>query len=51
MPVSTPLLNLMVLTYNEFKTVYLSSVQKCTHNSHSLRICMFSYNVDLQQKL
>jgi len=37
----------MVLTYYEFKTVCLISVQRRTRNSHSFRICMFSNNVDL----
>jgi len=47
MPVSTTLQTLMVLTYHEFKTVCLSSVQKRTYKSHSFRIYMFSNNVDL----
>jgi len=37
----------MVLTY-QFRTVYLSSVQKRTHDSHSFCIYMFSHNVDLK---
>jgi len=49
-PVLTSLRTPMALTYHEFKTVCLNSVQKHTHshNSHSLRICIFSNNVDLK---
>ena len=38
----------MVLTYHEFKTVCLSSVQKRTDNIHSFRLYMFSNNVDIK---
>jgi len=48
-PVLTPLRTPMALTYHEFKTVCLSSVQKHTHShSYCLRIYMFSNNVDLK---
>jgi len=38
----------MVLTHHEVKTLWLSSVLKHTHNSHSFRIDMFRNNVDLK---
>jgi len=47
MPVLTTVRTPMALTYHEFKTVCLSSVQKRTHNSHSFSIYMFNNNVDL----
>jgi len=40
----------IVLTYHEFKTVYLSSVLKRTHCGHSFRIYMFRNKVDLKTK-
>jgi len=46
MPVSTVLRTPMVLTYHEFKTVFLISVQKRTYNCYSFRIHIFNKNVD-----